>query len=157
MQAAPVGVPPSPLVCCMSRSPICDLNRRGLSLDRAADSCPHITTAFLFNLKFVMPADYQRLIPAKCARNAAPPFRHSNFAGDVAGRGLQRTKARDMWYEISRAPFDVDLELAVIDADGVHAATVFPCQRVSGGWVKARTMRPVDVHPTHWRESATDS
>jgi len=55
------------------------------------------------------------------------------------------------WLNINTAPFDRDLELAVIDFTGVHTV-VFPCRRVLGGWVKAATSGPVNVHPTHWRE-----
>ena len=55
------------------------------------------------------------------------------------------------WRTIASAPFDRDLELAVIDASGQHAL-VFPCRRVLRGWVKAKTHSPVDVNPTHWRE-----
>jgi hypothetical protein len=55
------------------------------------------------------------------------------------------------WQTISTAPFDRDLELAVIDAEGQHAL-VFPCRRVLRGWVKAKTHSPVNVHPTHWPE-----
>lgn len=55
------------------------------------------------------------------------------------------------WQTISTAPFDRDLELAVIDADGQHAL-VFPCRRVLHGWEKAETHSLVSVHPTHWRE-----
>ena len=55
------------------------------------------------------------------------------------------------WQPIATAPFDRDLELAVIDANGVHAL-VFPCHRVLRGWVKDRTNVRVVVHPTHWRE-----
>jgi hypothetical protein len=29
---------------------------------------------------------------------------------------------------------------------------VFPCRRVAGGWIDARTKRWIDVRPTHWRE-----
>ncbi len=54
------------------------------------------------------------------------------------------------WQMIRTAPFDRDLELAVIDAQGVHAL-VFPCRRVLRGWVKAGSSLPVNVHPTHWR------
>jgi hypothetical protein len=39
------------------------------------------------------------------------------------------------WKPISTAPFDRDLELAVIDTDGPHAL-VFPCRRTLGGWLK---------------------
>jgi len=56
------------------------------------------------------------------------------------------------WRPISMepAPFLSDLELAVVDYDGPHAL-VFPCRRVSAGWVKSETREPVDVRPTHWR------
>jgi hypothetical protein len=55
------------------------------------------------------------------------------------------------WHAISKAPFDRDLELAVIDAAGIHTL-VFPCRRVLRGWVDAKTNASVHVHPTHWRE-----
>ena len=55
-----------------------------------------------------------------------------------------------MWQPISSAPFDRDLELAVIDGDGPHAL-VFPCRRVLGGWTKAETKERIEVRPTHWR------
>ena len=56
-----------------------------------------------------------------------------------------------MWQDISKAPTDRDLELAVIDRDGEHTLT-FPCRRVAGGWVNARSKERVDVRPSHWRE-----
>ena len=55
-----------------------------------------------------------------------------------------------MWEDIFGAPFDQDLELAVIDHDGPHAL-VFPCRRMLGGWTDAETGRQIDVRPTHWR------
>jgi hypothetical protein len=55
------------------------------------------------------------------------------------------------WQPIAIAPFDRDLELAVIDYDGPHAL-VFPCRRILGGWLNAQTKNPVTVYPTHWRE-----
>jgi hypothetical protein len=54
-----------------------------------------------------------------------------------------------MWKLISSAPFDLDLELAVIDGNGVHPL-VFPCRRAVGGWINNN--KQVEVHPTHWRE-----
>jgi hypothetical protein len=57
------------------------------------------------------------------------------------------------WQAILTAPFDRDLELAVLDTDGPHALA-FPCQRVLHGWVKAETRKIIDVRPTHWREWA---
>jgi hypothetical protein len=56
----------------------------------------------------------------------------------------------DEWKRISNAPFDCDLELAVINYDGTHAL-VFPCRRIVDGWVKAETRTRIDVRPTHWR------
>ena len=55
------------------------------------------------------------------------------------------------WQPVSSAPFDRDLELAVIDAEGPHAL-VFPCRRILHGWLKSGGNQRVDVHPTHWRE-----
>jgi hypothetical protein len=55
------------------------------------------------------------------------------------------------WQSISSAPFDCDLELAVIDSNEVHALA-FPCRRNLDGWLNAETKRRIDVRPTHWRE-----
>jgi len=55
-----------------------------------------------------------------------------------------------MWQPISSAPFDCDLELAVIDGSGPHAL-VFACRRILGGWMNAETKERLDVRPTHWR------
>jgi len=78
--------------------------------------------------------------------------------------GLSRVRANDldqsgprlfgqafqMWEPVSAAPFDSDLQLAVIDDDGTHAL-VFPCRRVPAGWINASTKERLDVRPTHWR------
>ena len=57
-----------------------------------------------------------------------------------------------MWQPITSAPFDRDLELAVIDSDGGAHALVFACRRILDGWMNAHTRERLDVHPTHWRE-----
>jgi hypothetical protein len=57
------------------------------------------------------------------------------------------------WEPVATAPFDRDLELAVIDYDGKHAL-VFPCRRILGGWMDAVTKQRIDVNPSHWREWA---
>jgi len=56
-----------------------------------------------------------------------------------------------MWQPILSAPFDRDLELAVIEAGIVHAL-VFPCRRGPDGWIKAEAEQRIDVNPTHWRD-----
>jgi hypothetical protein len=55
------------------------------------------------------------------------------------------------WQLIATAPFDRDLELAVIDYEGPHAL-IFPCRRMQTGWLKSGTQQQVIVRPTHWRE-----
>jgi hypothetical protein len=55
------------------------------------------------------------------------------------------------WQPVTTAPFDRDLELAVLDGAGTHAL-VFPCRRLGEGWMKARTLQQIEVSPTHWRD-----
>jgi len=55
------------------------------------------------------------------------------------------------WHPIATAPFDRDLEVAVLEKSDVHALAV-RCRRVPLGWVNAVTGKPIDVNPTHWRE-----
>jgi hypothetical protein len=61
-----------------------------------------------------------------------------------------------MWHPKSTAPFDCDLELAIIDESGVHAVT-FPCRRILGGWIKAESKRWLNFCPTHWRKWTENS
>jgi len=56
-----------------------------------------------------------------------------------------------MWQPISTAPYDQELQLAVIDDNGPHAL-ISPCRRILCGWIDARTKRRIEVDPTHWRE-----
>jgi hypothetical protein len=55
-----------------------------------------------------------------------------------------------IWEPIASAPFDRDLELAVVDGHHVHPL-VFACRRTAAGWIKASTRERVIVNPTHWR------
>lgn len=97
---------------------------------------------------------FSAIDPGQCAR---PPFCRA-FAGVPAGASdlgqCRRSTAKQspaMWQPISTAPFDRDLELAVIDGDGPHAL-VFACRRILDGWMNAETKERLDVHPSHWRE-----
>ncbi|WP_249147511.1 hypothetical protein [Bradyrhizobium jicamae] len=53
------------------------------------------------------------------------------------------------WRDISSAPFDCTIELAVINATQHRLG--FPCLRHGDSWFDATTMRPLAVSPTHWR------
>jgi hypothetical protein len=73
------------------------------------------------------------------------------FDIDQSPGSLSPDKSGMEWKPITSAPFDRDLEVAVIDYDGTHAV-VFACRRVLHGWIKAATRQPIEVRPTHWRE-----
>jgi hypothetical protein len=57
------------------------------------------------------------------------------------------------WQPIFTAPFDRDLELAVIDREEPHALA-FSCLRIFGGWINAETKQKLNtrLHPSHWRD-----
>jgi hypothetical protein len=79
-------------------------------------------------------------------------FRRNIFAiraSSLRGRGPTKVYAF-MWHPVSTAPFDHDLELAIIDSNGVHATAV-PCRRILAGWMMGNKTR-IDVCPTHWRD-----
>ncbi|MBX9846567.1 MAG: hypothetical protein K2Z80_32640 [Xanthobacteraceae bacterium] len=57
----------------------------------------------------------------------------------------------EAWKPIVNAPFDCDLQLAVLEGEDVHVL-VACCRRARQGWINAATGKPIDVHPTHWRE-----
>jgi hypothetical protein len=54
------------------------------------------------------------------------------------------------WLPVSIAPPDGDLEVCVINNQGVHAL-VFPCRRDGNEWIDSVTKKRVDIRPTHWR------
>ncbi|MTV17655.1 hypothetical protein FDV58_27520 [Bradyrhizobium elkanii] len=56
----------------------------------------------------------------------------------------------ETWEGVATAPFNRDLELAVIEGNAIHKL-VFPCRRIHGGWAKAGTAERILVQPTHWR------
>ena len=53
------------------------------------------------------------------------------------------------WQEIATAPFDREIELAVIN-DHVDLLQG-TCLRHGNDWLDAETLRPVTVTATHWR------
>jgi len=53
------------------------------------------------------------------------------------------------WREIATAPFDREIELAIIEREvGVVDGS---CLRHGDGWLDAQKLRPVAVRATHWR------
>jgi hypothetical protein len=68
-------------------------------------------------------------------------------------RSLYTHQERDgEWQRVSVAPFDRDIELAVINYNGTHAI-VFPCRHILRGWMCAETKEIlIGFNPTHWRE-----
>jgi hypothetical protein len=68
----------------------------------------------------------------------------------ATSRRITRTALTHLWQPIASAPYELDLELAVIDRERPHAP-VFACQRYFSGWSNAKSGIQVDVRPTHWR------
>ena len=55
------------------------------------------------------------------------------------------------WLPASLAPSDQDLEVCVLDYDGIVHALAFPCNKDGTDWVDARSKKRADLQPTHWR------
>ena len=62
---------------------------------------------------------------------------------------LSRLFSAPEWREIATAPFDREIELAVI---GDHVGLLEgSCLRHGEGWLDAETLRPMQMTATHWR------
>ncbi|WP_366930008.1 hypothetical protein [Mesorhizobium sp.] len=90
----------------------------------------------------------------KHARSTAPDSRRGAFWPKKCDSNQSAERIFDhtgrMWNPIASAPPGRNLELAVIDDDGVHAL-VFPCEKAPVGWKNVATGARVDIRPTHWR------
>lgn len=60
---------------------------------------------------------------------------------------------RNEWREIATAPFDREIEVAIID-EHINVPGG-PCLRHGDCWLDAETLRPVKVTATHWRYRRT--
>ena len=70
-----------------------------------------------------------------------------------SARGICQMEAMDersVWETISTAPYDRDIEVAVIETDHVYPL-IFACRRTANGWFKASTRERLRIDPTHWR------
>ena len=57
------------------------------------------------------------------------------------------------WLPVSIAPSDGDnLEVCVLDYDGIVHALVFPCRKDGAAWIDASNRKHVDIQPTQWRK-----
>jgi hypothetical protein len=101
---------------------------------------------FIGEKSAISPARHLIQINAARQASAARPLCDPD-QGAAAGTAFNE----NMWLDISTAPRDREIELAVIDAEGQHAL-VFPCRRIADGWLSAVSGGRVDVRPTHWRE-----
>jgi hypothetical protein len=54
------------------------------------------------------------------------------------------------WLPVSIAPSDGDLEVCVLDYDGIVHALMFPRHKDGAEWVDASNRKPVDIQRTHW-------
>ena len=62
---------------------------------------------------------------------------------------LSRLLRAEQWREIASAPYDREIELAVIGND--VSVLDGSCLRHGDTWLDAETLRPVTVSATHWR------
>jgi hypothetical protein len=56
------------------------------------------------------------------------------------------------WLPVATAPSDNDLEICVLDYDGIVHALVFPCHRDGSQWIDASSRKHIDLQATHWRQ-----
>ena len=56
------------------------------------------------------------------------------------------------WLPVASAPSDRELEVCVLDYDGMVHALMFPCHRDGAEWVDHAGSRHLDIQPTHWRK-----
>lgn len=96
------------------------------------------------------------LVLAKSWTQLAQNYELSEQLGCVLLQHTRDVNDRMEWRRAAVAPFDRDLEIAVIGADGIQPVE-FPCQRILHGWVAAESRKLLDVQPTHWRAWTSDS
>jgi hypothetical protein len=72
---------------------------------------------------------------------------------ESAIREINPMRDPSVWEDISIAPFDHEIEVAVVEGDSLHAL-VFACRRILCGWINAQTNQRVTINPTHWRSWA---
>jgi hypothetical protein len=56
------------------------------------------------------------------------------------------------WLPVSTAPDDGDLEVCVMDYDGIVLRLEYPCHKNGAEWIDASNRKRIDIQPTHWRK-----
>lgn len=56
------------------------------------------------------------------------------------------------WLPVSAGVPDGDLEVGIVDYDGLIVALPYPCHRSGGDFVDAANSRRLDIQLTHWRQ-----
>lgn len=56
------------------------------------------------------------------------------------------------WLPVSITPPEGDLEICVMDYDGIVIALGYPCHKSGAAWVDASSKKHIDIQPTHWRK-----
>jgi hypothetical protein len=74
----------------------------------------------------------------------------SSYMGSVVMTHIQSLPAE--WLPVSIAPSDGDLEVCVMDYNGIVQALVYPFHKDGAEWVDASNKKHVDIQPTHWRK-----
>ena len=89
----------------------------------------------------------QRLFEAILLRSRVRKFVVRGSNGDLG----EVHSLTEEWLPVSSAPSDADLEVCIIDFDGILHALEFPCHKDKAGWFDAMTKKRLDIQPTHWR------
>lgn len=56
------------------------------------------------------------------------------------------------WLPVSIAPPGGDLEVCIMDYDGIVLALGYPVHKNGVDWVDASNKEQIDIQPTHWRK-----
>jgi hypothetical protein len=74
----------------------------------------------------------------------------SRLLPDKAATMTRVPSLPNKWLPVSIAPSDADLEVCILNEQGLHAL-VFPVRKRGADWVDASTKKRIDIQPTHWR------
>jgi hypothetical protein len=56
------------------------------------------------------------------------------------------------WLPASIAPSNGELEICILDFDGLVHSLAFPCRKVGAEWFDGSGTKHPDIQPTQWRK-----